>query len=166
MSLLRKGSSLPREAEPVRRQWRNRCSPASRTPRIWCSTCRSRRADSACCSWKTTRKRASSSATRTASCTRRSTLTWKPWSGWAVSREDPPPLFSLTAHSKGARVRNRVTAHSKGFKVAVFSMSRAWLVRADSEGVRVEPEMRRCLAGGAIASGTPSWFETPILMNI
>ena len=42
-------------------------------------------------------------------------------------------MFFVSADSKGVAGKYRVSAHSKGLKVAVFSMSWEWLVSADSK---------------------------------
>ncbi len=45
----------------------------------------------------------------------------------------PPPMFFVSAHSKGVAGEKFVSAHSEGLKVAVFSMSWKCLVSADSK---------------------------------
>src|SRR6266849_2970849 len=49
--------------------------------------------------------------------------------------EPLPPCFFGTAHSKGVAGERRVSAHSTGLKVAVFSVGWEWRVSADSKGV-------------------------------
>jgi len=79
---------------------------------------------------------------------------WRMMSSWMRGTAPPPPVFFVSAHSKGFARELLVTAHSAGLKVAVFSMSWEWLVSADSKGfIRALSILISILLGTAHSKG-------------
>src|SRR5712691_1645460 len=79
---------------------------------------------------------------------------WRMMSSWMRGTAPPPPVFFVTAHSKGVAGENLISAHSKRLKVVVFSMSWEWLVSADSkEFIRTLSILLSILLGTAHSKG-------------